>query len=61
MDYTAEVIRNPERFYASGMVAAGSAQQRLALMVLKFAYWLSPGYIWLLRKPELSRDGLANT
>ncbi|MDH4126809.1 MAG: class I SAM-dependent methyltransferase [Gammaproteobacteria bacterium] len=60
-DYTVEVIRDPERFFASDMVAAGSAQQRLALAVLKLAYWLSPGYIWILRKPKLSQDGLADT
>lgn len=50
-DYTVAVVRQPERFGASDLVVAGGAQQRLALLLLKFAYWLSPGYIWILRKP----------
>lgn len=50
-DYTAAVVRQPERFGASDMVVSGTAQQRLALLMLRFAYWLSPGYIWILEKP----------
>ena len=50
-DYTVAVVRQPGLFGASDLVAAGGAQQRVALMLLKFAYWLSPGYIWILQKP----------
>jgi 2-polyprenyl-3-methyl-5-hydroxy-6-metoxy-1,4-benzoquinol methylase len=51
IDYTAAVVRNPERFAVSDLIRPGSLRQRLALGMLKYAYWLSPGYIWLLKKP----------
>ena len=50
-DYTVRVVRQPEQFSAADTVAPGSTQQKLALGLLRFAYWFSPGYIWLLRKP----------
>jgi 2-polyprenyl-3-methyl-5-hydroxy-6-metoxy-1,4-benzoquinol methylase len=50
-DYTETVVRQPERFGAVDTVVPGSVQQKLALRLLRIAYWLSPGYIWLLRKP----------
>lgn len=61
-DYTEMVVREPERFGATDTVVPGSVQQRLALNLLRFAYWFSPGYIWLLRKPRIGpreRDGRA--
>ena len=33
------------------MLRSGSLKQKLALAVLKAAYWLCPTYIWILRKP----------
>lgn len=51
IDYTKTVIRDPERFSATDMVRAGSLQQKTALFMLNVAYWISPGYIWLLEKP----------
>lgn len=53
VDYTTSVVRNPDRFAASDMVENGSTQQKLALLMLSVAYWLSPGYIWLLEKPAV--------
>ena len=55
-DYTVDVVRQPERFGAGDVVRAGSKQQKLALLLLRLAYWLSPGYIWLLTKPRVERD-----
>lgn len=57
VDYTEKVVRQPERFGAIDTVAEGSLQQKLALTLLQTAYWLSPGYIWLLRKPIFSDHG----
>jgi len=58
IDYTIEVVRDPARFGASDMLADGSLKQRAALLLLRSAYWLSPGYIWLLRKRgEQARPG----
>lgn len=50
-DYTIEVVRHPERFGAVDTLKPGSLQQKLALVLLRVAYWFSPGYIWLLGKP----------
>lgn len=50
-DYTVDVVRQPARFGAVDTLTPGSWQQKLALLVLRYAYWFSPGYIWLLEKP----------
>ena len=52
IDYTVKVVQDPEKFRATDMIATGTMSQRLALVVLKLAYWAFPGYIWLLKKPE---------
>lgn len=49
-DYTMAVVREPDRFAIEDMIRPGSAQQRVALALLRIAYWISPGYIWILRK-----------
>lgn len=51
IDYTARVIADPDGFGCAYMVAPGSRKQRIALQLIQHAYWLVPGYIWLLRKP----------
>jgi 2-polyprenyl-3-methyl-5-hydroxy-6-metoxy-1,4-benzoquinol methylase len=51
IDYTVRVVEDPIRFHAEDIVRNGSRQQRLALAILKHAYWFFPGYIWLLKKP----------
>lgn len=58
VDYTAKVVSRPEDFAAGGMIVSGSFQQRIALFILRYLYWLSPGYIWLLIKPgQETRSG----
>jgi SAM-dependent methyltransferase len=49
-DYTARVLKEPERFEATDMVRSGTFKQRVALTMVGAAYWLSPTYIWLLEK-----------
>ena len=51
IDYTKKVVREPDAFGMGGMVTKGGIKQRFALSLLNSLYWLSPGYIWLLRKP----------
>jgi 2-polyprenyl-3-methyl-5-hydroxy-6-metoxy-1,4-benzoquinol methylase len=51
-DYTLKVVQDPERFHATDNVRPGSLKQKVALLVLRTAYWLSPDYIWLLRKSD---------
>lgn len=52
IDYTLKVVANPGKFEATDVVVAGSITQRMAILMLRIAYWAFPGYIWLLKKPE---------
>jgi ubiquinone/menaquinone biosynthesis C-methylase UbiE len=49
-DYTKEIIKNPQNFFASEMVKEKSSLQFFYLTVLNLAYWLCPTYIWVLKK-----------
>lgn len=51
IDYTLEIIANPAKYHATEMLQPDSLKQKLALVILKAAYWLCPTYIWILRKP----------
>ena len=51
IDYTKELVEDPARFGAGYMIRPDSRQQFFAKIIAKYAYWLMPGYIWLLRKP----------
>ena len=51
IDYTEAVVRGPDRLAAADAIVPGSEQQKLAIALLRSAYWFSPGYIWLLQKP----------
>ena len=50
IDYTDKVVRDPVKFRATDVVAPGTFTQQLASVMLRVAYPLFPGYIWLLRK-----------
>lgn len=52
IDYTGKIIDRPENFNATYMLRPGSRKKRLAEYVVRYAYWLCPGYIWLLKKRE---------
>lgn len=58
IDYTIAVLRDSKRFFAEDMVAENSRTQTTAIAVARRAYWLMPGYIWLLRRPQ---DGLSES
>jgi len=51
IDYTGNVISNPQDFDADYMLEPGSSKQKIAQFVVDRFYWLCPGYIWLLKKP----------
>jgi len=51
IDYTRKIVAAPDYFHASYMLREGSWERMLAKVVVRVAYWLFPGYIWLLRKP----------
>jgi ubiquinone/menaquinone biosynthesis C-methylase UbiE len=52
IDYTGKLINMPEQFGAAYMLEPGSSKHKLAQFVVNNLYWLCPGYIWLLRKPQ---------
>jgi ubiquinone/menaquinone biosynthesis C-methylase UbiE len=52
IDYTRKILAAPDCFYAGYMLREGSWKATLSRVVARVAYWLFPGYIWLLRKPR---------
>ena len=50
VDYTRPMIENPQRFSADYLLQPGAIKTSLARWGVKYAYWLVPGYIWLLKK-----------
>lgn len=50
IDYTKKIVENPEKYYATNLFKNNSFQQKSAKFLLATAYWLSPTYMWLLRK-----------
>ena len=52
-DYTSKVINDPEKFDAVYMLEPGSIKHKFAQLIVNRLYWLCPGYIWLLKKPQL--------
>ena len=50
VDYTMRVVKDPEKFGATEVIAPRSLKQKLSLLLLKVAYWLCPTYLWLLIK-----------
>jgi SAM-dependent methyltransferase len=50
VDFTRLMIENPQRFSADYLLQPDAIKTKLARWVVKYAYWLVPGYIWLLKK-----------
>ncbi len=50
IDYTEKIIENPQLFHADYMIRQGTKKAKLAKLIVHYAYWLCPSYIWLLRK-----------
>jgi len=51
VDYTVNMIKQPDKFKVAYMIPPGSRKQAIAKAVANLAFWLVPSYIWLLRKP----------
>jgi len=51
-DYTKAIIDDPASFHADYMLPPGSLKTTIAGMVARYLMWLSPGYVWVLEKPE---------
>ena len=50
VDYTRAIIEDPQRFSADYMLQTSAMKTRLAKLTVKYAYWICPGYLWLLKK-----------
>lgn len=50
IDYTKRIIENPELFYADYMIKHGTMKSALVRLMVNYAYWMCPSFIWLLRK-----------
>lgn len=51
IDYTPQVLADPEKFDAADIIPPSSFTQRSAQALLRVAYWAFPTYLWLLKKP----------
>lgn len=50
-DYTRRMAQDPVAFGVDYMIPAAGPKHALVNLVATFAFWLMPGYIWLLEKP----------
>ncbi len=50
IDFTKSIIRFPEKYEAQYMMKPGSTKARVAKFMVRYFYWLVPGYVWLLKK-----------
>jgi len=48
--YTQKIIEKPKRFHADYMIMVDTKKARLAGLIVKYAYWMCPSYIWILQK-----------
>ncbi len=51
-DYTKKIIHSPDRYKAEYMLTPESLKHKTAKLIVKYAYWLCPSYIWILEKPD---------
>ncbi|MDI1300717.1 MAG: class I SAM-dependent methyltransferase [bacterium] len=49
-DFTHRMVVDPERYHVEYMVRPGSMKSVVAGFVARWLCWLSPGYIWILKK-----------
>jgi len=50
IDYTEKIITNAQFYQTGYMIRPGTNKAILAKLIVRYAYWLCPGYIWLLQK-----------
>jgi len=50
-DYTKKIINDPLLFKTDYMLNPGSLKHKIAKFIARYAYWLCPTYIWILKKP----------
>ena len=50
-DYTEKLVKEPEKFGTSYMVKPAGFKYFTAKLITRYFNWISPGYIWVLKKP----------
>ena len=50
IDYTQRLIQDPKAFHLDYLLDQRSFKAKIANLIVQHAYWLCPGYIWLLQK-----------
>ncbi|MCX7544497.1 class I SAM-dependent methyltransferase [Marinicella gelatinilytica] len=50
-EYTKKLVCEPEKFGVSYMIRPSSFKQSVAKFIASYLNWLTPGYIWILKKP----------
>jgi len=50
IDYTRRIVIDPKAFHLDYMLDERSFKAKMANLIVQYAYWLCPGYIWLLQK-----------
>jgi 2-polyprenyl-3-methyl-5-hydroxy-6-metoxy-1,4-benzoquinol methylase len=53
IDYTKKVIEEPDLYHAGYIIPARSKTQNISKLLIEYAYFLFPGYIWLLNKSDI--------
>lgn len=51
-DYTRAMATDPAKFGVDYMIPAAGPKHAVVNFIARFAYWMMPGYIWLLEKPR---------
>ena len=54
IDYTYKTVSEPVKYHTDYMIRKSSLKARAAKIVLKYCYWASPSYIWILQKPGVT-------
>ncbi|WP_143047961.1 class I SAM-dependent methyltransferase [Thalassotalea agarivorans] len=52
IDYTKKILAQPSKFGAEYMIKPGTIKYKVANFVAKYFFWLVPGYVWVLKKPD---------
>ncbi|MBP7216239.1 MAG: class I SAM-dependent methyltransferase [Candidatus Omnitrophica bacterium] len=52
VDYTGTVVRDPQKYSLQELLPASSIKARCARFLLSRAVWLSPTFIWILKKTK---------
>lgn len=54
-DVTQRMIASPEKYAVEYMIPPGSIKAKIGNFIATYLHWMSPGYVWLLRKPDMAR------